>query len=333
MKKNIHYSKTNNANKTNTKFTSELSAQIKNSVPSATTAIEAILWHTKMLIIESGIKEPPYTPAIYASIRNIKEIKNKPMQQEGQLIPNSDGTFNIELRSDRSQERKNFTCCHEIAHTFFYEISPSIKYRNNTNYQDQPTKNQTEEEILCNISAAELLMPQNKLKQIIKNYQASPESIVTIAKKFQASLTSTIIRIHTLNIWKETFILWKITNGQINAEWKISSNKKIHYNPNIQIKNAQKSSIYKTLQTGKTTNDEETILDGNQNKTILIESTKINTNLILSVIKAKNTKQENNDIPLLPLNYECECNGTGWKPITFNNTKYVIRCKAKHHKS
>ncbi|HEY0460582.1 MAG TPA: hypothetical protein VGC97_15705, partial [Pyrinomonadaceae bacterium] len=114
-----------NQKKKKSEFSSSIALELLKSTPFAKTPIEAVIFHAEMLLMESGMTEPPFSPMIYAPLRSVKEVFYKELKIDGRLIPYEDG-FIIELRKDRPKERINFTFAHEIAHTFFYEAAPSI---------------------------------------------------------------------------------------------------------------------------------------------------------------------------------------------------------------
>lgn len=102
-------------------FSSPIALGLLEAVPFAKSPIEAVLFHAEMLLIESGMAEPPFSPEVYAPLRSVKEVHYKDIEVDGRLIPSNNG-FIIELRKDRSAERINFTFAHELAHTFFLRI-------------------------------------------------------------------------------------------------------------------------------------------------------------------------------------------------------------------
>src|SRR2546429_6889604 len=80
--------------------------------------VAAIVERASRLVAESGLSHPPFSPNIYAQLRNVGRIVESDIKIDGRLVP-SPPTFTIELRRDRPFQRKNFTCAHEVAHTFF----------------------------------------------------------------------------------------------------------------------------------------------------------------------------------------------------------------------
>lgn len=314
------------------KFSSPLALGLLNSVPGAKDPIEAILWHAEMLFVESGLKRPPFSPANYAPLRRVNKIELKDMEVDGRLIPDVNG-FVIELRKDRPHERKNFTCAHELGHTFFYESVPTIKYR--TLGSSQP-HHDDEEELLCNIAAAELLMPNSVFSKIAKDYSPSPQSLSEIAETFETSLTATVLNLLKRQIWNSTFILWNYKNEKLEAKWMARPALGLSYSPKLEIfNNAEKSSIFHCLMTGETiTNSDEILRLNGIHKPCRVTSMQLTSNTVLSSFggrSSSNPPQSDFSTQLLPFGDPCVCDGSGFYFVGKKDGTFIVRCRATQH--
>lgn len=317
-------------------FSSPLAVGLLAAVPGAKDPVDAILWHAGALVIESGMMEPPYSPASYAPLRNVKEIIHRDMEVDGRLIPSVEG-FIIELRKDRSHERKNFTLAHELAHTFFYESVPSIKYRALASTQPH---HDPVEEMLCNIAAAEMLMPSAVFSKIARDYSASPQSLQQLAQLFETSLTATIVHLLRLRIWDSMFILWEYEGEKIKAKWLAKPGNGLVYSPTLEVMNSCSSSVHCTLITGQTTADTEWLRLNGSYKLCSIQSKRLNSKMALSSIPLQSVADSLNinsqavsDSPTLPMRYDCECEGIGWRMLKKDGRTYAARCRAPHHRT
>jgi hypothetical protein len=254
------------------------------------------------------------------------------MKVEGRLLPCNDG-FIIELRKDRPHERKNFTCAHEIAHTFFYETVPTVKYRALTSTVPQ---HDPEEEILCNVAAAEMLMPQPVFSKIAADFRESPQSLVGLSRLFETSITATVIRLQRLRIWKGTYILWRKKEDRLIANWMAQHRRGLIYYPQLKIVNPEASSIYHTFLTGEATSTEEVLVFNDGYKPCRVHSFRLEgSDKVLSCFGCPVFEppaphaQECSE--LLPLAYNCECDGSGWRMIIKEGRSYAARCRASQH--
>lgn len=317
------------------KFSSPLALGMWAAVPAAHDPIDAILWHARMLIIESGLSQPPFTPATYAPLRNVKSIVEKYMEVEGQLIPRGSG-FTIELRKDRPQERKNFTCAHEIGHTFFYEAVPSVKYRTVTT---QESRHDPEEEMLCNIAAAELLMPAEVFSKVASDYPQSPQSLQEIAGIFETSLTSTVVQLLRKQVWNCSVVLWEGDGDTLTASWVASPRRGLTHYPRLEIDNVRSSGIYHSYSAGEATVSNEWLSFNGGFKHWSAHSIRLGANKVLTCLGLPTSENsrlmpKHSEPPeFLPLKYDCECGGTGWIWLEQNGRKCVMRCRATTHQS
>ncbi len=314
-------------------FTSPIALGLLESTPFAKNPIEAVLFHAEMLLMESGLTEPPFSPTVYAPLRSVKEVLLKDIKVDGRLIPYEKG-FIIELRKDRPLERINFTFAHELAHTFFYESVPSVKYRTEVSaHQDE------DEERLCNIAASELLMPTSIFSKIVKDFLPSPLSLQKIAQIFETSLSATIVKLLSLKLWDASFVLWKSKNGELKPEWIARPNLSLSYYPKFELVNFKTTSIYSTLLTGEpTSNAEWWELNGGY-KSSHFQSIRLNSKTVLSCFTNNSNSKSNSGTrseiisPILPLKFDCKCEGTGWYSIKQDGRSVAIRCRASEHKS
>jgi Zn-dependent peptidase ImmA (M78 family) len=312
-------------------YSGPISLALLESTPFAKSPVEAILFHAEMLILESGMKVPPFSPMVYAPLRRIKEVLYSNINVDGRLIPVSDG-FVIELRKDRPTERKNFTFAHELAHTFFFETVPSTKYRN---LDSEYHKHDDEEEKLCDIAASELLMPAHVFSKVIKDFVPSAEAVQEIAQLFETSLLATIIKIHVLNLWDASFVLWKLKNKTLEPSWLARPKKGMIRSPGIEMVNGPKSSVFHTLTTGESTSALEWFCLDDGYKLSRFQSIRLNSSTVLSCLT--NSKRpgvlKKMDEPTLPLTENCNCDGAGWYHIEQGGIKYARRCKSKSHRN
>jgi hypothetical protein len=76
----------------------------------------------------------------------------------GRIYADLDGRLVIDVNADDSQERQRFTVAHELCHLAFPGFKRETRYRLEEKQPGQNGRN-TEEEYLCDVGAAALLMP------------------------------------------------------------------------------------------------------------------------------------------------------------------------------
>jgi len=315
------------------KFNGPRALGLLKSLPVATDPVEAVLLFAEMLVIESGMTEPPFAPARYAPLRRIHQILFNDMEVDGRLIPVENG-FIVELKKNQSHERKNFTLAHEVSHTFFHGAVPVTKYKMNG-----PTTSDfdPEEERLCDIAASELLMPSLTFSAIAKDYLASPSSVIKIAALFETSTLATIIKLLQLNIWDATFVLWDLFEGQLRAKWVASVHRSVMYNSKLNIPDFKSSGVYETLISGKSTDGFEYLsreegFNRSYAQSVLLNSSSALTCFTRSRIVRDLFICENPASLITSFEHTCVCDGGGWVHKTEGKYSHLVRCPAKVHK-
>jgi Zn-dependent peptidase ImmA (M78 family) len=174
--------------------------------------IEAVKRRANELI--QRIEGPPYRldcDKICTAV-NIKKIQYKEgIPGDGRILWKDDG-YIIEINSRSDKARRAFTVAHEIAHTFF----SSLEERGRPTLLDKATGQfvrDDEEEYLCDIAAAEMLMPTQAFLKRVCLYGPSARSILALTKDFETSLRSTVRRFAEVNAWKCHLGFWKVVEN------------------------------------------------------------------------------------------------------------------------
>jgi len=146
------------------------------------------------------------------------------MALDGYLERCEDESFVIFVRREATLPRKRFTICHEIAHTFFFDIlADQRKFRQSP--QDD-CRDDPEEEWLCDIAAAELLMPFSAFNGDIAAAKRmgglTPDSVLKLMTRYQASLQAVAARITWISR-NTTCALWEKRGPAINLVWATPS--------------------------------------------------------------------------------------------------------------
>ena len=154
--------------------------------------VEFATYQARKLIQESGITSPPFLPERLAALRRIKILKEDLGNLESLLLPLHDG-FEIKINATHSPQRQNFSCAHEIAHTFFFEEEGKALIRPLTKEGEKTRNNWLEN--FCDISAAELLMPSAIFSKYASSYKFHISSLATLSRIFDTSVNATAIRL------------------------------------------------------------------------------------------------------------------------------------------
>lgn len=172
-------------------------------------ALASYVEKARKLVDDARVARPPIEPARLAELRGIRHVfLSRSLEVSGQLIRVS-GEFAIELNARESVERRNFSCCHEIAHTFAFDGAPTKQRVGPTGIPN--CSRGSSEEWLCDRAAAEMLMPEKFFGPRALKMAPSLDSLVELAKGFACSLHATMLRLGELSVWPVVFIMWKFT--------------------------------------------------------------------------------------------------------------------------
>jgi hypothetical protein len=152
------------------------------------------------LVMSAGFTKPPVDLFKVARLRQIHSISIRPMIPRGGLLPIKRG-FAMYVRGQEHHDmdtpsaepggfltrRQRFTVAHEIAHTFFYDLT-----------QEHPAPHSavprpTTLEAICDQGALFLLMPTQLLRRNLPDPQEIDIAFVReLARAFNVSLTVTL---------------------------------------------------------------------------------------------------------------------------------------------
>jgi Zn-dependent peptidase ImmA (M78 family)/O-acetyl-ADP-ribose deacetylase (regulator of RNase III) len=134
---------------------------------------------------------------------------------DARLVAKPDRT-QIEFNPNRSRTRIRFSLAHEIAHTFFpdYKDSP----HNRSGEILRPDEWQLE--LLCNISAAEMLMPIEPSFDEEK-FEISMSKAIEVSKKFEVSMEATLLRLGKLTTQPIIIFAASKIKDEKNADYRV----------------------------------------------------------------------------------------------------------------
>lgn len=107
--------------------------------------------------MEQGWDGPPYDSFQLADVLGIEVVARQDLD-DARLVAD-EGTRRIEFNPQRRPARIRFSVAHEIGHTLFADYAARERYRD----IDQRRADDWQLEMLCNIAAAEFLMPAGAL--------------------------------------------------------------------------------------------------------------------------------------------------------------------------
>ncbi|MEW8507214.1 MAG: ImmA/IrrE family metallo-endopeptidase [Candidatus Thiodiazotropha sp.] len=151
----------------------------------------AVILKARQFIRDAGISSIPVDIEKYAAAAKakIKVSTNLDDDESGQTFPLA-GKHIITINGNHREERQRFTVLHEIAHIVL-EL-PSQHHGTNITTSDLVSyRRRPKEEILCDVFAAECLLPFDQFKKDVEDVDVSLDELKELANRYQASITST----------------------------------------------------------------------------------------------------------------------------------------------
>jgi O-acetyl-ADP-ribose deacetylase (regulator of RNase III) len=137
--------------------------------------------------IQEGWSGPPYDPFKLAGHLGVDVIPRDDVQ-DARLVPLIPGGTRIEFNPGHSQARIRFSVAHELAHTLFRDYPERVHMRG------QPHGDDWQLELLCNIAAAEFLMPVG-MSEGLEDEAVNLDNLMRLRTKFDVSSEALFLRI------------------------------------------------------------------------------------------------------------------------------------------
>lgn len=139
--------------------------------------------------IEQGWAGPPFDTFELANILGLSVIPCESIR-DARLIPISRNKFRIEYNPNQPQSRIRFSIAHEIAHTLFHDCREHVR---NRTAQHHMLADDWQLEMLCNVGAAELLMPTGSFPEI-GEAEFSIDRLLNLREQFEVSTEAVLHR-------------------------------------------------------------------------------------------------------------------------------------------
>jgi Zn-dependent peptidase ImmA (M78 family) len=168
------------------------------ALPSSDPASLIIKWARGAVLsgMEHGWTGPPYNPFTLAEMRGVKLVPTEEVL-DARTRSDSKGQFIIEFNPQRPAARMRYSIAHELGHTLFPDCATEI--RNRTTHAEM-TGDSWQLESLCNMAAAEILMPFGTLQEEL-SIRPSAGRILELRHKYLVSCEAVINRLIRLSAY------------------------------------------------------------------------------------------------------------------------------------
>lgn len=140
--------------------------------------------------MDRGWSGPPFDPLQLADHLGIA-VSPRHDVRDARTVPAPGDRMLIEFNPNRPSARVRYSIAHEIAHTLFPDCGDRVRHRG---FHDELQGDEWQLEAICNVGAAELLMPLGSLKSA-KDSDLTIESLLALREQFEVSMEALLIRI------------------------------------------------------------------------------------------------------------------------------------------
>jgi Zn-dependent peptidase ImmA (M78 family)/O-acetyl-ADP-ribose deacetylase (regulator of RNase III) len=179
--------------------------------------IHVITEKTRALVldaIDEGWYGPPFRPFTLAERLGFSVVPKENIRDA--RVVTRKGRVEIEYNPHRPRRRIRFSIAHEIAHTLFPDFTESIHNRS----VESPLQDEWQLELLCNISAAEILMPIGPSFDQEK-FSLTLNKVIAIRDEFEVSTEAALLRLGKLTLNPITIFASSKVKDEKNADYRI----------------------------------------------------------------------------------------------------------------
>lgn len=140
--------------------------------------------------MQAGWSGPPYDPFQLAQHLKVRAVPSENIT-DAQITQAPDGRFQIEFNPNRPRGRVRYSVAHELAHTLFPDCGDVVRYRL---ARQEQTGDEWQLEMLCNIGAAEFLMPVGSFGDL-KEQATDIDQLLSLRARFDVSMEALLLRV------------------------------------------------------------------------------------------------------------------------------------------
>ncbi len=154
--------------------------------------VEDILKKVRAVVfsaMQKGWSGPPFDPFKLAGILKISVIPSEDIL-DARIIVTKRNKFTIEFNPNRPLARIRYSIAHELAHTLFPDCAQRVRERQ---IKEEMEPGDWELEMLCNIGAAEILMPIGSFPKLARE-SLDIDTLMSLRKQYKVSAEATLLR-------------------------------------------------------------------------------------------------------------------------------------------
>jgi O-acetyl-ADP-ribose deacetylase (regulator of RNase III) len=181
--------------------------------------VETITKRARGIVLDAmdhGWSGPPFDPLSLSDYLKLRVLPRGDIR-DARIVPEGDG-FCIEYNPTRPRGRVRYSIAHEIAHTLFPDCSDQIR---NRAARHEIIDDEWQLEALCNIAAAEFLMPMGSLG-CLTAADLGIDNLLVLRQKYDVSTEAILIRaVHAASGPCAVFSASRVETGAGDGDYRL----------------------------------------------------------------------------------------------------------------
>lgn len=168
--------------------------------------------------IEQGLAGPPFDPIDLAAHLKIPVVPREDIR-DARTVPGAGDRVVIEFNPNRPRARVRYSIAHELAHTLFPDCVERIR---NRAVRAEIHRHDAELETLCNVAAAELLMPIGSFPEL-QLESLSIDHLMELRGKYDVSTEALLLRV--VKLTRELCLMFaasRVNDDTLAGRYRIS---------------------------------------------------------------------------------------------------------------
>jgi Zn-dependent peptidase ImmA (M78 family) len=219
------------------------------------------------LVMGRGQENPPFLAKDIAACIGIKDILCADLGELDGMLVRCAHSYIIKVNVNHHEVRRNFSCAHEIGHILLDELDQQFA-GSDTDWRGGTRITGNEKERLCNIAAAELIMPAPVFGKYLTDFGLSIDSLERLASIFKVSIQAAAIRVQEMSPDRCRIILWKRCHRSRSRGFIQDHAKKTAWQTYVR----DPSSLLKAYESNSTVKSSKCLKIDNSTKRCLMES-------------------------------------------------------------
>ena len=155
--------------------------------------VEAITASARKLVYEAaerGWSGPPYDPFVLAELMRFETVPREDVR-DARTVPSGAKRSRIEYNPNRPAPRMRYSVAHELGHTLFPDCHQRVRDRI---AREHMRADDWQLEMLCNIAAAEILMPFGDIQKL-GNEPVTVDRLLELMREYAVSAEAIFLRV------------------------------------------------------------------------------------------------------------------------------------------